>query len=164
MSSISYNPNISSDYNQPSQDDMEYSQSSRPSQSRPTQSRPTQSRQKSNIKYSNQIQPTSFDNYNPYDYNPIPTNNINYGRIPRKQNYELFSDGPSEEEKKTKFDWLKFGKSIAIYTILFLIMSHVKMNEFVCNFIPLLKNDEVLCMTVKGIIMSIIIIVIQKML
>ena len=48
-------------------------------------------------------------------------------------------------------------------TLLFLIMSHIKMNSIVCGFIPYLNNHEILCMTIKGVIMSILIIIIQKL-
>ena len=101
---------------------------------------------------------------NGYNQNIPTSNNFRYNDMMKKK-YESFANNPSiENNKSSKFDWLKFGKSIIIYTILFLIMSHIKMNVFVCNFIPFLNNNEVLCMTVKGIIMSIIIIIIHKIL
>ena len=63
-----------------------------------------------------------------------------------------------------KFDWMLIVKKIAIYTALFLLMSSVRIDDLVCNFIPFLKESQLLCMTVKGIILSLIIIFIQTLL
>jgi len=191
---MSYNPNISSDYYQSSQDNMEYIQTKPNNQSKkkysnnipvsnqdnnynaPYASNNTQYGQnntqygqnnshygQNNSQYAQNN--TQYMPTNQFSYNPnIPPNNIRYSKgNMTKNNYELFSDNPIEEKKISKFNWLNFGKSVVIYTILFLIMSHMKMNYFVCKFIPLLNNNEVLCMTMKGVIMSIIIIVIQKL-
>ena len=70
----------------------------------------------------------------------------------------------SLDVSSNKFNWMLIFKKIAIYAILFLIMSHIKMNEIVCNFMPFLNNNEILCMTTKGIIMAILIILIQLVL
>ena len=67
------------------------------------------------------------------------------------------------EEKPTKINWKRYIKSIVIYTLLFLIMSHVKMNSLICGFIPYLNNHEILCMIIKGVIMSILILIIQTL-
>jgi hypothetical protein len=68
------------------------------------------------------------------------------------------------DTKSTKFDWILFGKKIVIYTALFLIMSHVKMDDLVCRFIPFLNDNQILCMTFKGMLLAVIIILIQKLL
>jgi len=186
---MSYNPNISSDYYQSSQDNMEYIQTKPINHSKKKYSNniPTsnhdhdnnynapyaQNNQNTQYASNTQYAPnntqyapnTEYGPNNQFTYNPnISTSNIRYGKgNMKKNNYELFSDNPIEENKSSKFNWLNFGKNIVIYTVLFLIMSHMKMNYFVCKFIPFLNNNEVLCMTVKGVIMSIIIIVIQKL-
>jgi hypothetical protein len=66
--------------------------------------------------------------------------------------------------KTSKFNWILFAKKIVIYTALFLIMSHVKMDDLVCKFIPFLNNNEILCMTFKGLLLAVIIILIQTLL
>ena len=68
-----------------------------------------------------------------------------------------------ESDNPYKIKWSRYFKGIVIYTLLFLIMSHIKMNSIVCGVIPYLNNHEILCMTIKGIIMSILIIIIQKL-
>jgi hypothetical protein len=69
-----------------------------------------------------------------------------------------------EDTKSSKFDWVLFGKKIIIYTALFLIMSHVKMDDLVCKFIPFLSDNQILCMTFKGMLLAVIIILVQKIL
>ncbi len=69
-----------------------------------------------------------------------------------------------EEAPSSKINWMLILKKIVIYTMLFLIMSHVKMNDLVCHFIPFLNNNEILCMVTKGILLAIIIIIIQMVL
>ncbi len=68
------------------------------------------------------------------------------------------------DTKSTKFDWILFSKKIVIYTALFLIMSHVKMDDLVCKFIPFLTDNQILCMTFKGMLLAVIIVIIQKLL
>ena len=68
-----------------------------------------------------------------------------------------------ESDNRHKIKWSRYLKGIVIYTLLFLIMSHIKMNSIVCGVIPYLNNHEILCMTIKGIIMSILIIIIEKL-
>ena len=86
---------------------------------------------------------------------PIPLKNI------KKKNKNRYVE--DESDNPTKIKWSRYFKGIVIYTLLFLIMSHIKMNSFVCGFIPYLNNHEILCMTIKGVIMSILIIIIQKL-
>jgi hypothetical protein len=66
-----------------------------------------------------------------------------------------------EDTSSSKLDWILLIKKLIIYTALFLVMSHVKMNELICKFIPFIGDNEILCMTTKGILLAIIIIVIQ---
>ncbi len=110
-----------------------------------------------------------------YSYNPRIENEQFY-RKPSKQykpkkksNY--YEDYKSidkfeepKENKHNKFNWLSFGKKIIIFTALFLLMSSVKMDDLVCKFIPFLSNNQLLCMTIKGILLSLIIILIQLLL
>ena len=69
-----------------------------------------------------------------------------------------------QETESSKFKWVLFVKKIVIYTALFLIMSHVKMDELVCKFIPFLSENQILCMTVKGVILALLIILVQMLL
>jgi hypothetical protein len=66
-----------------------------------------------------------------------------------------------EKDTDRKIKWILILKKIAIITILFLLMSSVKMDELVCKFIPYLNENQLICMTIKGIILSVLIIVIQ---
>lgn len=70
----------------------------------------------------------------------------------------------TEHLSGSKLNWVLLFKKIVIYSVLFLVMSHIKMNQLVCNFIPLVNNNEVACMSMKGVIMAVIIIVIQNIL
>ena len=75
----------------------------------------------------------------------------------KKYNYEAFQD-------TTGFNYMSLIKKIIVYTILFLIMSHIKMNHLLCGFIPFLENNEIVCMVTKGFIMSCIIIILYPLL
>ncbi len=75
-----------------------------------------------------------------------------------KKNYTLDN---FEDTSNTKINWMVIIKKIIIYTALFLVMSHIKMNELICKFIPFIGDNEILCMTTKGILLAIIIIVTQ---
>lgn len=99
-----------------------------------------------------QRQPIRQPIYDDYEMEEMPK------RKTKKQNVDKF------ETKSSKIDWLLFGKKIIIYTSLFLVISHIKTDQIVCKFIPFLNNNQILCMTFKGIILSIIIILIQMML
>jgi len=68
------------------------------------------------------------------------------------------------DNTKDKINWVLIGKTVAIYAIIFLIMSHIKTNEFIINLIPYLEDHEVYNMVFKGIILGIVIIITQKML
>lgn len=65
-------------------------------------------------------------------------------------------------EPSTKFNWILLAKKIIIYTMLFLIISHVKLNELIFRFVPYFSEHEIPLMIVKGVFISIIIVVLQK--
>jgi hypothetical protein len=175
---MSYNPNINQDYM--GQDYRNTSSSNN--------TKPSNNMYNPNMQYTPTI-PSSIQSpqqqqyppqqYPPQQYQPLPSQynsvskseqSMNQYTMPVQrqtfspQHDSLYSNNMNDEYKPDKFNWIKFGKSIVIYTLLFLIMSHLKMNDFLCSFIPPLNNNEVICMVIKGIIMSLIIIVIQKIL
>jgi hypothetical protein len=77
---------------------------------------------------------------------------------------ETMADKMETLDNNNKFNWILFLKKIGIYTLLFLIMSHMKMNNLLCRFIPFIQDSEVACMILKGFIMAVLIILIQKIL
>jgi hypothetical protein len=89
---------------------------------------------------------------------------------PKKVNYDDYEKtdydviDKFQDSNSNRFNWMLFGKKILLITALFLIMSSVRMDNIVCNFIPFLSSSQLLCMTVKGIILAIIVIIIQTML
>ncbi len=85
-------------------------------------------------------------------------------KMNKKSKYSNYDIDTFETTKTDKFDWVLFAKKIVIYTALFLIMSHVKMDELVCRFIPFLNENQILCMTVKGLILALLIILVQMIL
>ena len=89
----------------------------------------------------------------PQMYNP----NVVIPKQPRKVK-EKFTE---PEKKSSKINWIVILKKIVIYTMLFLIMSHVKMNDLIFKLLPQLEMHEVLLMILKGFLMSLIVIVIQ---
>ncbi len=60
-------------------------------------------------------------------------------------------------ENPNKFNWILLLKKLVIYTVLFLVFNHIKTHEIFCGLIPFLRNNEVLCMTFKGLIFAVII-------
>ena len=56
-----------------------------------------------------------------------------------------------------KISWILLLKKIVIYTILFLVFNHIKTHELVCGLLPFLSDNDLLCMTFKGIIFALII-------
>jgi hypothetical protein len=104
----------------------------------------------------------TYNNYYEED-NDMPPPKI----IKKKKTKSKYSDydlDTFQETKSTKFDWLLLVKKLVIYTALFLIMSHVKMDELVCKFVPFLSENQILCMTVKGLILALLIILVQMIL
>ena len=144
MSSLTYNPNIDiSPYHiqeQPNISSMNFSNDNNNYQSEI----PTQYKQSSRQQQSQSIQ-----------YNP---------RIENIDERPIKKPNTNESFVNNKFNWILFTKKLVIYSMLFLIMSHVLMNNMVCHFIPYLNNNEIYCMVVKSIIMSISIIIIQYIL
>ena len=74
--------------------------------------------------------------------------------------YDNYLNPPSVNNNK--INWMSIFKSISIYLILFLIISSVKMDELLFNLIPYLHSNEIIKMIVKGLILSIVIVIIQK--
>jgi hypothetical protein len=106
---------------------------------------------------------SNFDSYYDEEENDMPVSKMSK----KKNTKSKFNDNDLDtfqETKSSKFDWLLFAKKLVIYTALFLIMSHVKMDELVCRFIPFLNDNQILCMTVKGLILAILIILVQMLL
>jgi hypothetical protein len=64
-------------------------------------------------------------------------------------------------DETTKFNWILFFKKLFIYAILFLLISHIKMNQLTCTIMPFLQSSELALMTVKGLILGLIIIILQ---
>ncbi len=85
---------------------------------------------------------------------PNPTTTKN-----KKQ--KKFDQFTNVEEKQS--NWGVYIKKLIIFTILFLVISHVKTNSLV-EKIPLVGSNEVFMMVVKGFIMAIIIIIVDRIL
>jgi hypothetical protein len=105
---------------------------------------------------------SNFDTYYDED-DDIPPPKISKNKR-TKQKYDNYDIDKFQETNSSKFDWLLFIKKLVIYTALFLIMSHVKMDELVCKFVPFLSENQILCMTVKGLILALLIILVQMLL
>jgi len=56
-------------------------------------------------------------------------------------------------------------KQLLIYTILFIIFSHCKMTELLCNRISILDTTDsnIPCIAFKGLLMGIVIIILRKL-
>ena len=171
MSSMSYNPNTnipsynsyqsSNNYNNIEQSNM-MPQSNMMQQSNmmPQQSNmmPQQSNMSNMMPHQSNMsnmmpQQSNMNNsiYSQYTESPQPTM---LKSSLKQNNIESFTNN--------KVNWFKIGKSIIIYTFLFLILSTSKINDLICKFIPLVKDNEIICMTIKGVIFSIIILVLNK--
>jgi hypothetical protein len=74
------------------------------------------------------------------------------------------TDYDIKETKSNKIVWSLIIKKIVIFTALFLLMSHIKTDELICKFVPYLSENQLICMTIKGLILSILIIIIQLLL
>lgn len=168
MSNLTYNPNVNIPYNNNNNNmNMEFDNSGnfRPSYDNTQTSQIPQidprgdPRNASNVENMRQPMKQSmryqYENYDENEYVP----KIKKRKTP-KSNYDI----DTFETKENKFDWLLLTKKIVIYTALFLIMSHVKMDELVCKFVPFLNDNQILCMTFKGMLLALIIIIIQMIL
>ncbi len=82
----------------------------------------------------------------------------------KKYATEKYENDDDDDEKDYKVKWIIILKKIVIFTALFLLISSVKMDELVCKFIPYLNENQLICMTIKGIILSILIIITQLLL
>ncbi len=172
MSNLTYNPNVNIPYNNYNNNiNMDFNNSGGnfktsnydyPSQSQIPQMDPRGAPQYNpNIENMRpQVRP-NFDNY-------YENNDISVSKRSRKKTMSKYNDidtfQETQDTKSTKFDWLLLVKKLVIYTALFLIMSHVKMDELVCRFIPFLSDNQILCMTVKGLILALVIILVQMLL
>lgn len=67
----------------------------------------------------------------------------------------------SLSDKSDKINWMLILKKVVIYMLLFLVFNHVKTHQIICGLIPFLNNNELLCMTFKGLIFAVIIILLQ---
>jgi hypothetical protein len=66
-------------------------------------------------------------------------------------------------EEGTSSNWGVYIKKLIIFTILFLVISHVKTNDIIQK-LPMVGSNEVFMMVVKGFIMAIIIIIVDRIL
>lgn len=105
-----------------------------------------------------------------YDPRPEP----HFERVPdvRYEQYENQTPRPKRKTKErmtapienpNKFNWILLLKKLVIYTILFLVFNHIKTHQILCGLIPFLSNNEVLCMTFKGLLFAAIITVLLPM-
>ena len=83
---------------------------------------------------------------------------------PRYEQYDAQVPRPKRRTKEhigslteNKFSWILLIKKLVIYTILFLVFNHIKTHEIICGLLPFLSNNELLCMTFKGLLFAIII-------
>ena len=112
------------------------------------------------------LQPNVQPNVQPIQYNSrveMISSPPVYQQVPQIKS-NIKQPQINEEFTNKKIDWILFIKKLVIYSMLFLIMSHVKMNTIVCNFIPYLNNNEILCMVTKSVIIALLIIIIQLIL
>lgn len=95
------------------------------------------------------IEPKSNIRYEQYDA-PTPR--------PKRKLIERIN---SQSDSSDKINWILILKKVVIFTLLFLVFNHVKTHQIVCGLIPFLNNNELLCMTFKGLIFAVIIILLQ---
>ena len=98
----------------------------------------------------------------PQSYIPYQSPPNNYQQPIQMNKYEKFDN--NEYKDDTKINWYLIGKKVVVYTILFLVMSHLIMSKLICNYIPFIGDNEIICMVTKGVIMSILVIIIQAVL
>ncbi len=92
---------------------------------------------------------------------PIMPQMYNPNVVIPKQTKKIKEKFTEPVEKPNKINWMVVLKKIVIYTMLFLIMSHVKMNELIFKILPVLEMHEILLMILKGFLMSLVVIIIQ---
>ncbi len=81
---------------------------------------------------------------------------------PLKNKKQKKTDQFTNVEEKSS-NWGVYIKKLIIFTILFLVISHVKTNSII-EKIPMVGSNEIFMMVVKGFIMAIIIIIVDKIL
>ncbi len=163
MSSLSYNPNI----------DIPPYHNQMPRYDTSQQMMPSM------LSYSNNVMPQS----NMMQVMPQPQMMQSYGMqqpqmMPMMQQQPQMMPPmypmPTTNKKQKKADQFtnveekpnnigKYIKKLIIFTILFLVISHVKTNDLI-EKIPMVKSNEIFMMVVKGVIMAIIIIIIDRIL
>ncbi len=97
-----------------------------------------------------QIQRETYRNEPRYDYND------SYEAPPVRQKKKT-KERMTTIDNSTRFNWILLLKKLVIYTILFLVFNHIKTHEIVCGLLPFLSNNDLLCMTFKGLVFAIII-------
>jgi hypothetical protein len=113
--------------------------------------------------------PRSIPQIDPRNEYSKPMNNKKNGfknksKMISKVNEKYDNNTDVDKIKDSKMNWTLIIKKICIFTALFLIMSSIKMDELVCKFIPYLGENQLICMTTKGLILSIFIIIINLLL
>ncbi len=176
MSNLTYNPNVNVSYHD-SFDQPRNDYSNMRNDYNSSSMRNDYSNMRNNFRNDNDNSWNNRNNFenNYYENNDMPRNfqsidsrseysrPINKSKKPKKiinENYE----NETEKTTNSKFDWTLIIKKLVIFTALFLIMSSVKMDELVCKFVPYLSGNQLICMTTKGIILSILIIIINLLL
>ena len=166
MSNLTYNPNVNIPYHSNfSNSNSNYSNSNY-----------------SNSNFSNsKYNKYEYDNYddnfemddnqygrqqiNPRDEMPMKSSrSMKKRKQTFKNKYTEEMDETDVETKDNKIVWSLIFKKIVIITALFLLISHIKTDEIMCKFIPYLSENQLICMTLKGIILSILIIILQLLL
>ena len=173
MSQFTYNPNdfspISNDMNQYQQsshsnykDDIDMNYNMRQPDMRQPDMRQYDTRQYDTRHYdTRQYDMREPDIIPQYD---MKNSNTYYSPKKRYENMSNYKKEKYESFNESRFNLSSIVKKIIVYTILFLIMSHIKMNNLLCNFIPFVENNEIACMVTKGFIMSCIIIILYPLL
>jgi hypothetical protein len=133
--------------------------SNMPMQNMPMQNMPMQNMPMSNMSNMPMNSMGSVNTtYNPH-YIPEVSTNISSNNVSLKKNIDLetFKNKP----QKKKIYWIYIVKAIACYTLLFMVMNHINMDTMICKCIPFIADNVVLSTVIKGVIMSIFILIIQ---
>lgn len=182
MSNLTYNPNVNIPYHdsfEPPRNDFKRNDFQRDNFQRDNYDN-NNNNYRNNFENNNYDMPRSLpqiDSRSEYSRNEYPEysgadysrpksglkkNKMNSKKIPVNENYD--NDTDIDKYKNTKMNWNVLIKKLIIFTALFLLMSSIKMDELVCKFIPYLSDNQLICMTTKGIILSILIIIINLLL
>jgi hypothetical protein len=99
-----------------------------------------------------------------YDTRIEPRSNVNIEQYeipvsrPKRKIKERLVSSPDNSDK---INWILLLKKVVIFTILFLVFNHIKTHQLICGLVPFLNNNELLCMTIKGLLFAVIIILLQ---